>query len=452
MSGLSLTLIENGRPARLTGAVARVEDLSLILADDPSGAVTDHAVMGRDHYEVDVRPGRYRVQLILPSGQIVSRTADVAEGDTVPLQFSIGGDPEPAAPAADDPAATTPGRARSKRPARRSQVAEELGASFDYAPPSEVAAEASAVSHPAVAVMAALATGLTALVRAGRRASAGDVRLIEQACGSPTALWDVATDSEVPEWRKQRLAAAPSKRLEGDMKIWSLRWEGGMNTANVATRQWAYAELADEVQLASIPLPWFDMEREAPVDVEVRRPADGEGGITIRVADPHLSGLLKVLRHGRLGVARAIIEGLEQGHLIDRAIAGKLRNPLGACAAAYVGLAIFAPGEQERWDPWLPNLRHWFRWLPDGAILHARRIMLRPRGPEEIDEILPALKEAYRAGIPFYSVGLQLMREMLTIHGRDDEEARAMLERVTRLASRLEPEEAFTVLRYSKER
>jgi hypothetical protein len=76
--------------------------------------------------------------------------------------------------------------------------------------------------------------------------------------------------------------------------------------------------------------------------------------------------------------------------------------------------------------------------------------MLRPRHRAETDQILPALKRAYHAGIPYYGTGLQLMREMLTVCKRDDE-AELMLDHVTRLSARLVPNEVFTVLRYSTE-
>lgn len=470
MTAVSFTLSEDGERASLSGAVARFENLALIHSDDPTGAVRDYALpSAADPPDVDVPPGEYRVQLILPGGKIITRGASVSPGERLPLHFSTGKSSDrtfskSAAPrvVADRPISrANPVRSRpaisrsvllerkSVSSARRSVIA-SLGASGGaLARPRGISPVPR--DRPR-SLPIRLGPGLEATGGQSAGTGRGTLRLIRQTPGHGPAMWDILGGRAVAEWRHQPIAEQRSSSSEDGVPTWRQRWQGSQNTNDVRRRRWGYAEMEDEVALASIPLPWFDMDSGRPVEVDLwqRETMDGDARLTLRVADPHLEGLLEVLRHGRLGVARAIVDGLERGNTIDRVIYAKVRNPLAACAAAYVGLAIFDPAEQERWDSWLPNIRSWFRWLPDGAILHARRIMLRPRDRAETEQILPALKEAFAAGIPYYSAGVQLMQEMMGVYC-NDEESGEMARMVNRVASRLDTAEAFTVLRYSKE-
>ena len=168
------------------------------------------------------------------------------------------------------------------------------------------------------------------------------------------------------------------------------------------------------------------------------------------VRDPVLGGMLAYLGRGHLANVRPLVASLDHDGLIERTIRGKRRNPLAACAAAYVALAIFEPGERARWDGWLPNIMNWFPWLPDGAIVHARRIIQQARHSAEKDEALAALKRAYRCGIPYFAVGILHLRDLLMMFSTNDPDAREMLEKVSRVTSRIDTGQAFTVLRYPK--
>jgi hypothetical protein len=470
VSAVSFTLLENGERASLAGAVARFEDLSLIHSDDPRGAVRDYALPSVvESSDLDVPPGEYRIQLILPGGKIITQTASLSPGERLPLHFSTGESSHRKASLAAERSGLSespiigrnferprPAMSRSVVLARKAASAARRWGSW-LAPPAEdlprLAGASSASRDRPRSFPIRLAPGFEATGRQGDGAGRGTFRLIHQTLGHGPAMWDILAGREVSEWRHQPIAKHRPSATEDGVATWRQRWRASQNTTDVRRRRWGYAEMEDEVALASIPLPWFDIDSGRAVEVDLwhRETADGGARLTLRVADPHLEGLLEVLRHGRLGVARAIVDGLERGNTIDRVIYAKAQNPLAACAAAYVGLAIFDPAEQERWDSWLPNIRNRFRWLPDGAILHARRIMLRPRDRAETEQIMPALKEAFVAGIPFYSAGLQLMQEMMSVYC-NDEESEDMARKVNRIASRLDTAEAFTVLRYSKER
>ena len=143
---------------------------------------------------------------------------------------------------------------------------------------------------------------------------------------------------------------------------------------------------------------------------------------------------------------------LEKDNVIQEAIEGKQTNPLAACAAAYVGLSVYDPQAREVWDRWLGNCMRLFPNVPDAAIVHARRLILRPTGPDDNAEAADALRKASAAGIPYFSAGVALQREMLTVLTPDHTDLAPLAAAAARLASRVDPGQAFTVLRYAPPR
>jgi hypothetical protein len=93
---------------------------------------------------------------------------------------------------------------------------------------------------------------------------------------------------------------------------------------------------------------------------------------------------------------------------------------------------------------------NWFPWLPDGAIVHARWIIQRPKHSTERDKVLAALKRAYHCGIPYFTAGVLQLRDSLLMFSVKDPEAHEMLETVSRVASRVDTGQAFTHLRFPK--
>jgi hypothetical protein len=77
-------------------------------------------------------------------------------------------------------------------------------------------------------------------------------------------------------------------------------------------------------------------------------------------------------------------------------------------------------------------------------------MILRPYQPDDREKALTTLKTAYRAGIPYFSAGVQHLRDGLLLYASRDEEAKAMLDTVSRLARRIDNGQIFTVIRYPK--
>jgi hypothetical protein len=219
-----------------------------------------------------------------------------------------------------------------------------------------------------------------------------------------------------------------------------------------AQRVWAFVNLPGTTEAASIPAPWrcTATGELAGIDISINPITPGRAATSMTVHDPTLSGLLTYLGQGRLSSLRPMIEQMNSTGLIEEAILRKAENPLAACAAAYVGLAVLEPNEQERWVHWVPNLMSRFPWMPDGAIVNAHRMMLSPGPDARSADVLNALMCAYKAGIPYYSIGLQLMREMLSVLAPEEPLAADMLKNVVRISARSDPKQMFTVLRYPR--
>ena len=249
-------------------------------------------------------------------------------------------------------------------------------------------------------------------------------------------------------WDPQVLPALETLRGPEQRQRWLLRREAELDDV----RRWLMLRTAQDTEFGVFPLPWFDprtstfVSAEAMVNETVGKTPGSALQITLR--DPTLGGLLAYLEHGNLSAARPMVDVLDSEGLITRTIADKVKNPLAACVAAYVGLAIFEPEERERWDTWLPNIAQMFPWIPDGPIVHARRILNRPHIADETAQVLPALKDAYRRGIPFFSAGVHHLRDMLSLYSSVDPEVKVMLETVSGVLSRVDRYQALTVIRF----
>jgi hypothetical protein len=236
----------------------------------------------------------------------------------------------------------------------------------------------------------------------------------------------------------------------GDSALWRIHYES--DPPEQSTRRWARVALPNGgVELASLPLPWFcpDTNKFSSAEVLVD-PARSEGAATsVAVRDRRLAGLLAFLDRGQASSAAPLLAELERQDIIGQTIWSKMSNPLAACAAAYVGLAVYPPNEHEQWDVWLSNCMERFPGVPDAAIVHARRLVLRPTSAGDNALAAEALRLACAAGTPFFSAGVLLLREMLILLSADHEDLKPLAKKAGILAGRLDASQAFTVLRYA---
>jgi hypothetical protein len=415
---------------------------------------------------LDVEPGRYRIQAFLPSGKVLQEDREIVAEEEVIVRFepesSIrewlswqrfeGNEP-------DARALTTAAPIRRSRSARVNRSIRSILGDIPKVSRHATALDATGLGYLVTILASALVDKVSLipdLVR-GRERGATLSPLSQLAEFSAEALWAGLTSAEDPlvyfhrsgpqDEQHGTAAQVERKQHEGSVALWQVTRPGPYDSPPA----WLLLEAADSIEIARLPLPWLDTSRGQFVEAEAlvdESPSRSGARLSLTVRDSTLGGLLAYLSRGCTPAARVLLNSLDQQGLITQTIAKKGANQLAACAAAYAGLALFEPEERERWDRWLPNIMNWYGWLPDGAIVHARRMILRPYKADDRKEALNALKTAYRAGIPYFSAGVQHLRDGLFLYAPRDEEAKAMLDTVSRLARRIDIGQVFTVIRY----
>ncbi|MEG3148195.1 hypothetical protein U1839_26400 [Sphingomonas sp. RT2P30] len=379
--------------------------------------------------------GLYNVQLTLPSGRIIQRNVkidvdsnetyrffeDFGSGSGFSLQESVGRDDNAILADAAESSGNTSEADYREAQAKAASIPtdRQLRRSRDTGPRSFSSQRSIQPNPPRVAQLSQ---------------GAGALDLASQEAGAAIRWSDVDPADH-----------------QGNSAIWRLRGDtNGVPTR--LTRRWARVQLATGgVEIVSLPLPWFCVSRDEylPADILVDPSRTGGAATTVAIRDEQLAGLLAFLDRGQASAAGPLLAELEQANIIEQTISDKMSNPLAACAAAYVGLAVYPPSEREQWDHWLGNCMRRFPDVPDAAIVHARRLILRPTGSEDNGVAASALRAACAAGVPFFSAGVFLLREMLTLLSADYADLRPLVERANILASRVDASQAFTVARYA---
>lgn len=209
-------------------------------------------------------------------------------------------------------------------------------------------------------------------------------------------------------------------------------------------------------QYCVLPIPWqqVDFSGEAPVQVMVRI---GEGAekakmrrpdpfrLAVAVQDRMIGTVLGYLATGELPAAAVLVERARD------MLFQKMANPLAATAGAYVLLASKLLDEPEPWHGWIKNLNQGFPWIPDGAIQYAWLCLQQQDA--DLDVARGALLEGYRRGLPYFSRGVRLLMDGLTLFsnearqaGHKDEEVDEALVVVTTLAARTNMRQPFTTV------
>jgi len=125
----------------------------------------------------------------------------------------------------------------------------------------------------------------------------------------------------------------------------------------------------------------------------------------------------------------------------------KVENPYAAAAGGYAMVSTALQASDRDWHGWIRNLMASFPAIPDGAIQWAQLCLRMKRSQSDIGEAKNALKLAYRRGLPFYSLGVKWLMEGLEWIAHDDPEAAQMLRNVRRVAWLTNFQQPFTILR-----
>jgi hypothetical protein len=197
------------------------------------------------------------------------------------------------------------------------------------------------------------------------------------------------------------------------------------------------------IELLSLPTPWDIVAsgREAVIEIVVQQTDNvNEFASSISVRDDRLGVFVGYLASGSLGAVREIAEDARD------LLYGKTMNPLAAVAGGYAMVGTATDDKDHEWHQWVANLAQWFPQVPDGAILRAQLHLRLRRGPQDLVDAAQWLKEAYRRGLPYYTLGIRWLLDGLDKLGTRDPELETMRRAVQALAWRLHPQSAFTIL------
>jgi hypothetical protein len=359
---------------------------------------------------IDLAPGKYLVEAYLPNGDVATQMVTVREGANEPLHLRAGESPH-----------------------------EWLSwQTFNGYAPSRTPRKTDSTAQP---------------IR---------MEIVTTNVKLPAALLDVWSGQSPAELPWQRPKGIPPRtdgrqqpEFDRQLNVTEYLYDSG---------QWNQGDdrcygLVDHPSLGApilmvMPMPWRQTAAGGSAEVDVlleSKAGDREWPVRVSlvVRDNIMSSVFGYLSSGDLPAA---------GRVTDTAINylfEKVDNPIAAAGGAYILVRLPAGETNARpeWVPWLKNLRTWFSWLPDGAILdgwaHLQGIGRRP----DIDKATAAFIEAVDRGLPFYSSGVKLLYEGLTrikatIRGRPQPKKFAFAFEFARsLALRVDVSQPFTVVR-----
>jgi hypothetical protein len=264
-------------------------------------------------------------------------------------------------------------------------------------------------------------------------------------------------DAEYATW----FLGAPGPQEGIDLIAGLKRVDPPSGAAQEKYPRWMAFETGHQINLASIPWPWWGAHNEDHGEIRVvydrARPnaveRDQPGRLNVNVLDNRWFGMLEFLASGRLNRTRKIFEKViaqEEPEALfnpEMALYGKVKGPLVASAGAIVLIASAQSTEKQIWDPWINNLSRWFPGIPDGAILLGCRRVAQATTLNELEAAFNHLRDGIERGIPFFSATVRMLLVSLSQIGGDVSGADEMRRIVAPVATRIDPDQVFTVFR-----
>ncbi len=225
--------------------------------------------------------------------------------------------------------------------------------------------------------------------------------------------------------------------------------------ANGYQRRWLVVSGKGKTQtMVAYPLGWanrggdvftLSMHRKAKTGGEAAKWSVG-----LKLTDPVYGSLVEHLTRRDVLSSSSITESIR-----GKATTGlyeKEGNPFAAAAAAY----LFALGRNDLDDrrEWMVNLTRRFDWLPDGPIALGWKLLREGRrGASAWHDAREMFVLAFSRGLPYYTVGLHIFVEALTILSmadKEDQRVREMLAAARAADVACARTEPFTTLQVSK--
>jgi hypothetical protein len=353
---------------------------------------------GESFARVELESGRYLIELLLPSGDILSEEAAVETDRWSRIEFK------------------------------------EQGTAHEW--------------HSWQNLLGNLESASTYRKSAIVPASPMEVRELHDQGGSPSGgrIWNLLSDlvrdaiAPTPPIVCSRIGSH-SNPLTSTFSDEATRiYRLGSGSGRPTDRQYVLASLQSSLELASVPLPWSTLGGTlVPVELFIRIGEGNKMTMAFSVLDQYLGAALGYMARGAL---QSAIHLINQGDMMD-ILFDKRESPLAAAAAGYLLLGTQKVTEPAKWHTWIQNLMELFPWLPDGAIQYAWLRLKHGLSPQNVSDARQALTEAYNRGLPYYSLGLQWMVDSFTLLG---EEVGGMSAAVQRVAWRTNMSQPFTTI------
>ena len=362
--------------------------------------------------------GAYEVELLLPSGRVLSQHVDVQTAGVKLVSFDIDSAPSDVLAWQDFAGQVT--HDVSTRPSAPLKAAIDAGGFLGDTLPTFTG---SATNDDVI----------------------GDVSLLmievqptlEEKNVDPKRIRDV--------WRRLRCGVGneikPADMVRGFFKrvetpedqddfhdSWQFNFSSDYRAGKRPTRYYAVVRGTNLQEFVSLPLPWrIDLQeqgwlKDPVVDLLVDKSAGRDGArSSVVIRDSAYGGLISYMATGAIGLAGEMMRAAPELELValDR-LGEKSKSPLGACAAAYVLLATrdWTSAAQESellWQQWVRNLEAdpLYNWIPDAAILCARMVLQKANTKEEAREAIPYVHRALRNGLPFFALGYSWLLEAM---------------------------------------
>lgn len=201
---------------------------------------------------------------------------------------------------------------------------------------------------------------------------------------------------------------------------------------NTSERKWITVGIEEKPQiLLAYPYGWIcDHHPQFKLMMERRireGKSDNQWSASLKLMDPVYGSLVEYLTRRDLFSSLSISES-ERGKATT-ALYKKVGNPFSAAAAAY--MFALTGREESRHYSWMEALSSRYTWLPDGAIALGW-ITLREGQSDLIawEKAKKLFSLACSRGLPYYTVGLHILVDALTLLKRldpDDDETLKML-------------------------
>ena len=356
----------------------------------------------KDYKEIDLAPGAYLVEAVLPSGDIISREAVAEEGLWQEIELQ------------GDPSAhewhsfhNLLGNVESQKSySRRRDAVPEL-------PPLHVWT-IKTLPHQ---------------LRSGRET------------WQTLSSWISKGSTQILHDLKPWLEISPTIESDKATQLHSFRMGAEDLEKQYLPRWYSLVNTKKTTQLVSVPAPWFNLTSEKELTVNLLTQLE-EGAIkaSFSIPDLDLSTALGYMTRGALQAAAQLVDEAQAVEMLFQ----KGTNPLGAVGGAYILLGTERVTEQRPWHNWVENLMNRFPWLPDGAIQYAWLQLTQASSQESRSRARAALITAFNRGLPYYTLGLQWMINGLTLLAEDDDEAQEMLSAVQKISWRADTSQTFT--------